>query len=48
MTIATASMAAIAIGGMTLFAPSTPETQFITGDNIRSLKESGLDLSFEG
>ena len=39
MIFATASMAAIAIGGMTLFASSTSETQFITGDNTRSLKE---------
>merc|ERR1719288_175900 len=39
MPFAIASMAAMAIGGMALFASSTPGTQFITGDNSRSLKE---------
>ena len=39
MPFAIASMAAMAIGGMALFASSTPGTQFITGDNSRSLKQ---------
>jgi len=38
MPFAIASMAAMAIGGMALFASSSPGTQFITG-NSRSMKE---------
>jgi len=41
MPFAIASMAAMAIGGMALFASSSPGTQFITGDSSRSLKEEG-------
>jgi len=41
MPFAIASMAAMAIGGMALFASARPGTQFITGDSSRSLKEEG-------
>lgn len=41
MPFAIASMAAMAIGGMALFASSSPGTQFITGNDARSLPEEG-------
>ena len=40
MPLAIAGMAALTIGGMALFASSSPVKQFITSDNKRSLQSS--------